>query len=91
MAVYVDNLFDYGWHLGRSCHMFADTEAELHTLADKIGMRRSWYQANSFVPHYDLTARRRRAAVEAGAIELDRRQAAAVRKRLRLTHQAPIC
>jgi len=76
MSVYVDTLMDHGWVLrGRrvkSCHMIADTSEELHALAERIGMRRSWFQAKSSVPHYDLTASRRRAAVSLGAIEVGR-------------------
>ena len=36
MAVYVDALFNYGWKLGPSCHMIADTLDELHVMADTL-------------------------------------------------------
>ncbi len=45
---------------------------ELHSFAVKIGLKRSWFQASSD-PHYDLTARKRIAAVKAGALELEDR------------------
>lgn len=82
MSVYVDNLVDYGLGAVQGaprakywCHMFADSEEELHAMADKIGMRRVWYQswpAHS-LPHYDLTATRRLVAVQEGAVEFNRR------------------
>lgn len=87
MAVYVDNARN---KFGRMimCHMVADTLAELHEMADRIGMRREWFQPISY-PHYDLSLTRRRAAVEAGAIEVDRRGLGEVLRRLRDTHPAP--
>lgn len=80
MSVYVDRVFattpGRRWPFTQACHMFADTEAELHHLAGVIGLRRSWFQPKKGLPHYDLTAGRRRAAVRQGAIEVTRRQAA---------------
>ena len=64
------------------CHMFADTIAELHDMAAKIGMKRKWFQPFSF-PHYDVALARRAAAVRCGAIEVDRRAGHEIRKRLR--------
>ena len=81
MAVYVDSLEDWGWVLRgrvvRSCHLFCDSVdlSELHDLASRIGMRRSWFQTSRAAPHYDLTAARRAAAVQLGAIEVGRRDA----------------
>lgn len=76
MSVYVDELVDHGLgavpEVPRArywCHLFADTEAELHAFAARIGMRRSWFQDHGSVKHYDLTQSRRRLAVAAGAIE----------------------
>lgn len=66
------------------CHLIADTDEELHTFAAKIGMLRYWFQGD----HYDLTPKRRAAAVVAGAIEVDRRGFVAVlRKRRRHVHK----
>lgn len=33
MPVYVDQLRDFGWRYGRSCHLIADTLAELFAFA----------------------------------------------------------
>ena len=72
MAVYVDNLCNWGWHRGPSCHMIADSVSELVAFAVSIGLRPEWFQPKSS-PHFDLTAESRRVAVLHGAVELDRR------------------
>ena len=78
MAAYVDGLVNWGWRLGPSCHLIADTPEELREVVQLLGMRRSWFQTHGRLPHYDLTLKRRRKAVELGAVELER--AAFVRK-----------
>lgn len=85
MAVYVDREKN---RLGRMimCHMFADTIAELHAMAEAIGMKREWYQPFSF-PHYDVAKGRRAEAVRLGAIEVERREGYYIRKRLRADEQ----
>jgi len=88
MTVYVDPLMSHGWVLhGRSvknCHMFTDgTLEELHAIAERIGMMRSAFQASASTPHYDLTPERRAAAIGAGAVEVDRRQAVRIWRALR--------
>ena len=73
MAVYVDQLrkANRKWCNGefRYCHMFADTEDELHLLAYKIGLKRSWFQTKRY-PHYDLTPSKRKLAIMNGAVEM---------------------
>jgi len=76
MAVYVDagkNPF------GRMvmCHMLADSLLELHEMADKLGLKRSWFQQTS-TPHYDVCQSKRKAAVALGAKEIDRNQVVAL-------------
>jgi hypothetical protein len=77
MSVYVDPLIKWGkrpgWPWPSACHLFADTIAELHAFAARIGMKRAWFQADKRLPHYDLNAARRAAAVKAGAVECDSR------------------
>jgi Protein of unknown function (DUF4031) len=81
VAVYVDEIKNYTGltrGLGHThwCHMTADTEEELHALAERIGLRRSWYQkkdSRDYRWHYDVTPNKRAEAVWLGAQEVDRR------------------
>lgn len=71
---YVDKIFYWPAHRHQYwCHLLADTEAELHAMADRIGLRRSWYQPRpkASIPHYDLTPAKRKLAVRAGAVEME--------------------
>lgn len=57
--------------------MQADTLEELHAMADRLGLRRSWLQTKPGRPwhdHYDLTAPYRERAIALGAIPLTRRE-----------------
>lgn len=72
MTVYVDN---YRARYGRMimCHMVADTDAELHAMAEKIGLPRHWFQRKASKPwlnHYDICMRKRELAIRCGAIEV---------------------
>ena len=59
------------WCYDTVCHLFGDNPDELHALAAKIGLKRSWFQGNNLrLDHYDLTPNKRAAAIKAGAIEL---------------------
>lgn len=83
MAVYVDQLFTWpsmnpqAFRVGerhghRWCHLYADTDEELHELASRIGMQRAWHQPSPphSRSHYDLTPPKRTAAIRAGAISV---------------------
>lgn len=92
MAVYVDPLMQHGWvlrgHVVRSCHMWADTDDELHAMAMRIGMKRSWFQiSSSGLRHYDLVESRRRSAILLGAIELSIREAVENWRKLRRSNK----
>jgi len=78
MTVYVD---DFAASLGRMimCHMAADTEAELHAMADRIGIARRHHQLpraerGEDKGHYDICRAKRALAVKLGAKEVTRRE-----------------
>lgn len=84
MAVYVD---DHAAPYGRMVmhHMLADTDEELHAMADKIGVARRWHQNGMSGSHYDISKGKRDLAVEFGAIEITVRQAAMMARTRRHT------
>ena len=81
MSVYVDDMkANFGNMV--MCHMWADTDAELLAMADKIGVQRKWIQGhpelsfgkhrNASWVHFDIAMSKRALAVKAGAVETDR-------------------
>lgn len=88
MTVYVDDM--YRGTLGkfgrmRMSHMFADTEEELHAMADKIGVARRWYQGD----HYDISMGKRDLALKNGAVGVTLRIAATMMSIRRRTGRLP--
>ena len=71
MSVYVDQLFACSptrhWHYRRACHLLADTDVELEAFARRLYLKPGWKHGD----HYDLTPNKRRAAIAAGAIEVN--------------------
>lgn len=90
MAVYVD---DARLAFGRMkmCHMLADTDEELHAMADAIGVQRRWWQNPETMrvsgSHYDIALSKRAAAIKLGAIEVTDRQASSMNRRRAVTGQ----
>lgn len=81
MSVYVDKLKTrYGRMI--MSHMLADSVEELHAMADKIGLKRKWFQSER-TPHYDLCQAKKRLAIKHGAIEVDRKKVVELIKRYR--------
>ncbi|MDP2663345.1 MAG: DUF4031 domain-containing protein [Dehalococcoidia bacterium] len=78
MTVYIDELEPCiptaKWRWGMSCHLFADNLPELHQFAQRIGLKRAWFQDRLFFPHYDLTAGRRKVALNNGAVQRSLRE-----------------
>jgi hypothetical protein len=69
---------------GGSCHLTCDGDlAELHAFAERIGMKRAWFQPHSSAPHYDLTPARREKAIALGAVFVSAREQARRRKAIR--------
>jgi hypothetical protein len=88
MAVYVDEAI---WHwAGRKwCHLLADDTDQLHRFAALLGIKRVSFQdrPRAKTPHYDLTALERSKALALGAIQCNREQIVAIRRRLRFNLQ----
>lgn len=85
MTVYVDDMkASYGRMV--MCHMIADTDEELHAMADRTGVSRRWFQKpGTPTRHYDIALTKRALAVQAGAVEITQRQAACMTGRRRVT------
>lgn len=78
MTVYVDDMYRYPMGEYRNMkmsHMIADTDAELHAMADAIGIKRKWFQHD----HYDISLGRRDMAIERGAVPVPLRIMASMR------------
>lgn len=84
MTVYVDRMrAAYGQMV--MCHMVADTDEELHEMADRIGVRRRWHQKPGTPhSHYDICLSKRKLAVQFGALEVSRRGLVEIIQRKRL-------
>ncbi len=69
MAVFVDDSM-IAWRDKRWCHLTADTPDELHEFAEKLGLKRAWYQERpqAWLCHYDVTASKREQAIKLGAV-----------------------
>lgn len=83
--IYVDRLQVYGaprgfWAGRPSCHLFADTLAELHAFAGQLALKPRWFQDRPGFPHYDLTAGKRARALTLGAVEIRIREFIAARR-----------
>ncbi len=92
MTVYVDDSQipatvpnDRARHSSQWSHLFADTEAELHAFAARLGLRRSYFQpgrplADKPSPfwHYDVTAGKRMQAIRLGAQPVSWRDSARI-------------
>lgn len=87
MTVYVD---DMRAAFGRMvmCHMMADTEAELHAMADRIGMKRQWFQGPpEHYPHYDVSLGKRQIAIGFGAVPVTQRELTIKRREWRAAQE----
>jgi len=67
MTVYVDDPIPWYGPRNEWCHMWADDEDELHRMAIIIGLNHTWFQDRPTFPHYDLSPKKRAAALKAGA------------------------
>ena len=67
-----------------SAHLTTDGDLdELHDFANRIGLRREWFQPHRIAPHYDLSPKRHAAALAAGATLVSAREQAVARRNRR--------
>jgi Protein of unknown function (DUF4031) len=86
MSVYVDGEQNQFGRM-KMCHMVADTLDELHEMAQRIGLKREWFQVSrNGTPHYDICQSKRTLAVSLGAQEIDRRKMVELARR----HRKPV-
>lgn len=89
MSVYVDDMLMPATvgncRPARWSHLQADTLDELHEFAQRLGLRREWFQPGSRpeAAHYDVTATKRAEAIKLGAISETMREGSVRRNRLR--------
>lgn len=83
MAVYVDDS-RLAWRGKRWCHLVADSINELHTFADRLGLKREWFQDRTMYPHYDVTVSVKERALALGASPGDKRTIIMCAKQLKI-------
>ncbi len=74
MSVYVDKArHPFKGYI--MCHMTADSLAELHAMADRLNVKREYFQTppKASFPHYDIPEPRRALAISYGALEVNDR------------------
>lgn len=71
MAAYVDDAI-WPWRGKQWAHLMADSLDELHEFAQRLGLRRNWFQGRASGAHYDITAAKRESALRLGAVPLSR-------------------
>ncbi len=101
MSVYVDALQwceqSAGWPWDRVSHLMADSETELHIFAERLGLKRGWFQGPRpdrwmpGIPHYDLTPGKRQAALRLGAMDMTTMGVASVARKLGELREAAGC
>jgi hypothetical protein len=91
MSCYVDGLQSYpdaGLRYTEFCHLLADTRAELHEMAEQLGIPARYFQDHPWRWHHDLPAPLRPRAIELGAQVLSMHEVGALLKRRKA--QSPI-
>ena len=84
MTIYVDD-YRVPYRGRRICHMIADTEAELHAMAARLGISKRWFHRD----HYDVTEEQREAAAALGAVPIPARVCATMATHRRRTGRLP--
>lgn len=74
MSVYVGTI-EYSYGRMKMFHMATDgDETELHAMADKIGIKRKWFQNKPNRPHYDICKSKKALALSLGVCEVNDRE-----------------
>jgi hypothetical protein len=89
VAVYVDRE-EIHWKGRVWCHLVADSLDELHSFAARLGLKKGWFQSESFYPHYDVTLTMRARAIRLGALSAGRREVIGCCKQMRRQMQMEI-
>jgi hypothetical protein len=84
--VYVDDM-NAAYGRMKMSHLLADSDEELHAMAERIGVNRKWWQSpeKTAGSHYDIALSKKAKAIEFGAIAITWRQAGAMNSRRRVT------
>jgi len=84
-VIFVDDmrrLAQVGKYTARWSHLTADTQAELHAFAQRLGLRRSWFQnPGGGRWHYDVTESKRAQAIALGAQQIAYRDMPTITRR----------
>lgn len=83
MSVYVDDA-QHVFRGMKMSHLIADSEVELHAFAERLGLRREWFQDHR-TPHYDISASVRLRARSLGALLVSQREMVKIVRRIRAT------
>lgn len=88
MTVYVDDM-QAAFGRMKMCHMLADSDDELHSMAAKIGVAKRWHQKppKASTSHYDICLSKKALALQLGAVPITLRQMGAMHARRRRTGQ----
>lgn len=71
--IYVDN-YNFKYVRMIMNYMIADSVEELHEMADKIGIKRKWFQNHKKYPHYDICLAKKKLAIKYEAEEISTRE-----------------
>jgi hypothetical protein len=86
LTCYVDTVRPYpdaGLRFTEYCHLLADNRAELHELAERVGMPRRAFQDHPWRWHYDLPGPLREQALALGAVPVTMHEVGALLERRR--------
>jgi Protein of unknown function (DUF4031) len=77
--IYVDEIKFYpntNLKYKKWCHLWTDSDniEELHLFAEKLGLKRDWFQNKKNIPHYDLVPTKRDLAIQFGAQQISIQQ-----------------